>query len=267
MLELNLNPSPDTLEANVVARSELTYVGREIWMMVVGERVVQLSGLSGRSEPSRMRAYRVGHRHTVRTLAPGKMEEEMQAVPDSDLIYYIAQEDIDGVHVVSNGAQTPWIAQWMVQNKGTFEEAVRSAPKVQDSEGRWVDLSSYEPDPLTTPRIAGVVDLKGRESFGLSILRKAPESFRLVQETWGVRYGLSRLPDGVGYGIRTYDGKDGSTEPFTGEPYALPLPDTAESIADMYIETTNRENFVGVAVREIDRRTGAVRFVIRNAYE
>jgi IMP cyclohydrolase len=269
MAQLDLEPSLDTLNANVAARAELTYVGREIWMGVAGHLIMQVYGLSGRSDPSRAREFQILGGDTIRTAAPGKTDTEMQQIPDADLIYYHAMHGEGDVHVVSNGAQTGSVRRGIARNRWTTEEALRLAPKVKQADGSWVDLSSYEPDPLTTPRIAGAVDLRrdSHEELGLSVVRRVADTFRIKYAGWSV-FHLDDMPDGVAYGIRTYSGNDGSTEPFDDEqPYTLPLPNTAEEAADMYIDTTPRENLVAVAVKEIDRRSGAVRFVIRNGLQ
>lgn len=263
---LDLEPSQDTLVGNLYARNELNYVGREIWMGAAGHRLLELCAISGRSNSSRQREYQVSDQEVVRTVAPGKTEAEMREVRDADLIYYTTMQELTGVHVVSNGAQTPYVAGRIVQKDYSLERAVRSAPKVRRDDGTWVDLSSYEPDELTTPRITGVINLwnEACTPFGLCIVRRAPNSYGIVYASWKAP-SLDILPDGVAYGIRTYRGEGGSTESFDDkEPYALPLPDTAEETADMYIAHTDPENLVAVSVKEIDRRTGEVRFVIRN---
>ncbi len=270
MAELDLEPSQSTLNANVAARGELTYVGREFLMGVVGRRVIQIYGLSGRSDPSRDREFQMDGQSSIRTAAPGKTEAEMQEVADADLIYYKAMLQLSMTHVVSNGAQTSHVAEAIVRRAASLKGAVKTAPKVLRADGTEVDLSSYEPDSLHTPRITGVINLWGgpSTSFALAIVRKVFDSAERIYSVWDAgTMGLDKLPSGVAYGIRTYRGEGGSTESFDDQPYTLPLPNTAEEAADMYIDTTPRENLVAVAVKEIDRRTGAVRFVIRNGLQ
>src|SRR3972149_9300253 len=83
------------------------------------------------------------------------------ALRDPSLVIYEAMLELPGVHIVSNGDQTRTIRD-EIASGGSFESALQKRER--------------EPDPPTyTPRISGLIDLRGGEgSFALSILKANP---------------------------------------------------------------------------------------------
>lgn len=261
---LDLRPSTAELEENLSAHRETEYVGRELMMGREGNMIMQVYVLTGRSQNSRDREFVREDSGGIRTAAPGKSAAQMRATPQANLIYYRVMAARDRVHVVSNGAQTDPVLHIKSALKDvSLKLAVQSAPVVDG-----VDLSSYEPDSLNTPRITGAVDVEENSPmpFALAIVRKNPDNDDPIYSDWEVG-SLDELPNGVAYGIRTYQGAGDPPQPFDGEPYALPLEATPADTAELYVENTDPVNLVALVVKGIDRATGHVSYVIKNGLQ
>lgn len=221
--------------------------------------------LGGRSEPSRERILRQ-EGNVIRAVAPGLTEEEMLASGGS-LRYYPALQAESGLYVVSNGAQTSHVVEAMLEG-ATLEEAVKAAPVVEgiiDNEEVEIDLSSYEPDSLNTPRITGVIDTREQAvtQFGLAVVKKSYESDRPVYTFYET--DLSDLTPGNGWGIQTYDVNDpdaepgdprGEVHPFAYHPYRLEFGGSPEEFAAHLRQQMGERTFAAAAVQVIDVQTG-----------
>lgn len=245
--ELDLQPSPEADEANLELLRENEYPGRLIAMgRGAGRTLIQAYVLMGRSENSRNRAL-VEVKQGIKVVAPDKTQEEMEATPNSELIYYQAMKSSGPLSVVSNGAQTLPIFENLSQRKHYMDRAVNAAGIVDG-----IDLASYEPDaPNYTPRIAGAISLDlYSKFFGFSIIRRNPETEEAVQSTWGT-FDLDKLPEKTGYCIHTYN-EDGDPLPsFDGEPYPITFAENARATATMLWNTIPKDNLVGIATTEI----------------
>lgn len=260
MPRLNLEPSPNKVAEGERFLADNEYPGRVIIMGLnsVGDAAIQAYAITGRSEGSRNRILvpvtadsNPEYTEGVRTVAPNLTAEQMSEVENAELIYYQAMNEMDGVHVVSNGAQTNPVLNSI--NTASFhakrgslelEQAVRGAPIVKG-----VDLSSYEPDaPNFTPRITGAYNnLDGRTPFGLAEVSKG----RTIRPRYAVYKGtdLRKLTPGVGYGIQTYAGNGDPLPSFDHEPYPFPLGETAEETAHSLWNVLNADNRVAVVVK------------------
>jgi IMP cyclohydrolase len=272
MPRLNMEPTQKEVSEGERYLANNEYPGRVIIMGInsVGDAAIQAYAITGRSEGSRNRILvpvsadsNPEYTEGVRTVAPGMTPEEMAGVENSELIYYQAMDEVDGVHVVSNGAQTGPVLHRLTSAKfGAFdlEGAVRGAPVVGS-----VDLSKYEPDaPNFTPRITGAYNnMEHATPFGLSVVRKSRNS-RARYSTYKGR-DLKKLPQGTGYGVQTYEGNGTPLPSFDREPYAFPLGETAEETAHSIWEVLNKDNRVAVVVRTMGLKYEYIHYHVINA--
>jgi phosphoribosylaminoimidazolecarboxamide formyltransferase / IMP cyclohydrolase len=222
------------------------YPGRGIvqGMSPDGSHMLQVYWLTGRSENSRNRIF-VQEPDGIRTQAhdPAKLV-------DPSLIIYWPARRVGSIHLVTNGDQTDTLFH-MMQQGSAFEDALMTR--------------TFEPDaPNYTPRISGMLDASDPEGgYRLSILKSfegSPES--CVRCFYRYDKGLA----GIGHCIHTYQ-EDGNPLPtFSGDPYPVPLPGTAEEAADLYWPLLDENNRVALFVRSVNRTTGAVDTVIRNRH-
>ena len=276
MASLNLEPtSKEVAEGkNHLANNE--YPGRLIIMGLnsVGGAAIQAYAITGRRESSRNRILvpepadsNEDYTEGVRAVAPGLSAEEMAKVENAELIYYQAMDEMDGIYVVSNGAQTEPVLHGLAEasfraklGSLELERAVRDALYVDN-----VDLSSYEPDaPNFTPRITGAYNnLEHRTPFGLAVVSKGSVN----RARYSIYKGkdLKKLTPGVGYGIQTYAGNGDPLPSFDREPYAFPLGETAEEIAHSLWDVLNLDNRVAVVVRAMELKDEGTQYHIINA--
>lgn len=216
----------------------------------------------GRSDGSKNRTA-IAEADTTRLIAPGMDQEQMAKVPDAALIYYHAIDTDDEVFAISNGAQTRHVLD-AVAGGETFEYAVTNAPKVPgvvNGKKVDIDLSSFEPDdPIMTPRITGVVDLRpdANTPIGLAIARRDPGTGHTVRSFYTGR--LEDIEPGQGWAIQTYgvnDPADRETPPpsFDQEPYAFPMNGNTTEIAARVADAIGETTFAAAVVRSIDTNT------------
>ena len=209
-----------------------------------GEAWLQLYWIMGRSANSRNRVF-------VAAGAPLRPEPfDAAAVEDPSLILYDAMLELERAYVVSNGDQTRTIADALAQG-GSFEGALATREREPDA-------------PNFTPRISGLIDLRGAEpAFALSLLkanRADPE------RTDRISFRPAPPPPGLGLGLTTYQG-DGSPLPsFEGEPLWLPLAGSPEAVLARYWEALDRDNRVALALKRIPLRGGPGTLLVRNRH-
>jgi IMP cyclohydrolase len=232
-----------------------------------GEKGLQFYALTGRSPGSRSRIFEPRGRD-IHTIDPTKTPEQMAAQPDGVLLYYQAMADADGLFVVSNGSQTPYVLENM-QAGQSFEEAVSSAPVVMveiNGQLQEVDLSSYEPDPNFTPRITGFIRVEPNiATFGLAIAKRQHAGEGTERRFF--TGDLTEVRPGVGFAVHTYKHNvpdDEILPPFEGDPVPVPLGETAEESAEMLWDMLDRENRVAVVARSIHLVTREVETHIIN---
>ncbi len=216
-----------------------------------GERYLQAYWVMGRSENSRNRIFEIDANDNVSTQA-----HDPSRVTDPSLIIYKAMTEAsngEAVHVVSNGHQTDSIAASLnkalplSEHGGQFSKALMG----------W----DYEPDaPNYTPRISGYIALRG--AYGFSIITRDGLTGNSVRTM--TRGDLDELPAGAGLCVHTYEGDGNPLPSFEGNPYPVPVANTARSTAEALWEVLDTDNRVAIAVKSISRKTGEARVSVIN---
>lgn len=208
-----------------------------------GTKLFQIYWIMGRSENSRNRVF-VEENGFVRTRA-----NDESKVTDPSLIIYYPVKSIGNCHIVSNGDQTDTVFDYISSGK-SVEAALMTR--------------SFEPDaPNYTPRITGIMELGGRNAYSISILK----TFEGRADTC-IRnfYNYEKPIKGFGHCIHTYE-CDGDVLPsFKGEPYLMPVQDSADSALAFYWDILNQDNIISLLVKTIDIKTGKVEIKIKNKH-
>ena len=209
---------------------------------------LQVYWLMGRSETSRDRRLVVeGTSMRTEAVDPSK-------VVDPSLIIYEAMLEVPDVYIVSNGDQTRTIAD-TIAARGTFEDALATREREEDP-------------PNYTPRISGLIDLRGRNhgaapAIALSILRANDGDPVLTDRSY---YRPAPPPPGYGLGLTTYQ-CDGIPLPsFRGDPLWFPLPGDVETVLETYWKALDEKNRVALAVKRIPASGGPGVIAIRNRF-
>ncbi len=213
------------------------YPGRGILLGSVGGQALTAYFLTGRSENSRNRVFR--EEGDALSILP--FDEEK--VEDPKLIFYtpirVCRESI----VVSNGDHTETVCASLLA--GHSLQYAMSA-------------RCYEPDaPNYTPRIAGLVLPTGR--YSLSIVKKVEDAPDCRRKYWSYD-----PKEGEAHLIHTYQGEGDPLPPFSGEPFALAISGTAETLAEELWRALDAENRVALYVRLTDLFNGKFTSAIRN---
>ena len=212
-----------------------------------GAAWLQVYWIMGRSENSRNRRF-VVEGTTLRTEAV-----DVSKVVDPRLIIYEAMLELPDVYVVGNGDQTRTVVETLAA-AGAFEEALAAREREDDA-------------PNYTPRISGLIDLRGHThgalpALALSILR-ANEADAAETDRTTVR--PASPPPGLGLGLTTYTGDGDPLPPFRGDPLWLPLEGGAGQVLASYWEALDGENRVALAVKSIPLGGGPGSILVRNA--
>jgi len=209
-----------------------------------GQAWLQVYWIMGRSANSRNRVF-VSAGSTLRTEL-----FDAAAVEDPKLILYDAMLELERAYLVSNGDQTRTVYDALVRG-GSFEGALATREREPDA-------------PNFTPRITGLIDLRGAEpAFALSLLKANRADPERTDRT---TYRPAPPPSGLGLGLTTYQG-DGSPLPsFEGEPLWLPLAGSPEAVLARYWEALDRENRVSLAVKRIPLGGGPGVLWVRNRH-
>jgi hypothetical protein len=200
-----------------------------------GEAWLQLYWIMGRSANSRNRVF-VAEDGTLRT-----EPFDAASVEDPSLILYDAMLEQGRVYLVSNGDQTRTLADALARG-GSFEGALATREREPDA-------------PNYTPRISGMIDLRGSEpAFALSLLKANRAD---PARTDRISFRPAPPPPGFGLGLTTYRG-DGSPLPcFEGEPLWLPVGGAPDALLARYWEALEPANRVAIALKWIPLRGGA----------
>jgi IMP cyclohydrolase len=213
------------------------YPGRGILLGSVGGQALIVYFLTGRSENSRNRVFREeGDALSILPFDEKKVE-------DPKLIFYTPIRVCRDSIVVSNGDHTETVC-----------ESLLAGHSLQYA----MSARCYEPDaPNYTPRIAGLVLPTGRYSLG--IVKKADDAPDCRRKYWSYdpKEGEARL-------IHTYQGEGEPLPPFSGEPIALAISGTAETLAEELWRALDAENRVALYVRLTDLFNGKFTSAIRN---
>ncbi|MCP3985086.1 MAG: inosine monophosphate cyclohydrolase [bacterium] len=215
-------------------------IGRE----ASGEAWLQVYWIMGRSPNSQNRVF-VADGPELRT-----EPHDPSAVEDPTNIIYEAMLELPGLHIVSNGDQTRTVADALASG-GSFEAALATRERETDA-------------PNYTPRISGLLDLRGAEAgVALSILRANDADPAFTDRT---TFRPAAPPPGLGRALTTYQG-DGSPLPsFRGDPLWLPLEGDADAVADCYWGALDCNNRVALAVKRVPADGGPSRIWVRNRH-
>ncbi|MCX7771890.1 MAG: IMP cyclohydrolase [Clostridia bacterium] len=232
-------------EKNAENLKKNAYPGRGIVMGLTpdAKKLVQIYWIMGRSENSRNRIF-VEENGFVRTKAYDESK-----LSDPSLIIYYPLKTTGKYHIISNGDQTNTVYDYL-KTGNTFEEALMTR--------------QFEPDsPNYTPRITGLVQLDGQNTYALSILKTQDGN----PDTCNRHFFYYEKPlAGLGHCIHTYQG-DGEVLPsFLGEPYLMPIPETSDEALEYYWSLLNEENRISLLVKTIDIKTGNSEIKIKNRY-
>ena len=230
-------------------RSGNEYPGRGIVLGLTpdGQKAVIAYWIMGRSANSRNRVFEAIP-GGIRTVAadPAKLE-------DPHLIIYNAVLTLRETTVVTNGDQTDTIVHFMNENLFpgySFEAALATR--------------TYEDDaPNFTPRISGVVDMRGG-AYKLSIVKSCDGNAASVQRQ---TFDYPQPVAGEGHFISTYL-KNGTPVPsFAGEPMRIAIDENdGNELAGKLWESLNEDNKVSLFVRTITLETGDYEDIILNKY-
>ncbi len=233
----------NTARRNAENLKRNTYPGRGIVLGVTpnGEKLVQIYWIMGRSENSRNRIF-IEENGFVRTKAFDESK-----LSDPSLIIYYPLKAFGPFHIISNGDQTDTVYDYL-STGSSFEEALMTR--------------EFEPDaPNFTPRITGIMQLDGKNIYSLALLKTQGGDPNTCVRSF---FHYEKTIPGQGHCIHTYE-KDGEVLPsFSGEPYLMPIPDSAEEALSAYWELLNPDNRISLLVKTIEIKTGNVEIKIKN---
>ena len=209
---------------------------------------LQVYWLMGRSENSRDRRL-VVEGASMRTEAT-----DQSKVVDPSLIIYEAMLEFPDVYVVSNGRQTRTITDTMAAG-GTFEDALATCEREEDP-------------PNYTPRISGLVDLRGRDhgaepAIALSILRANDGDAAFTDHSY---FRPAPPPPGYGLGLTTYQCDGRPLPSFRGDPLWFPFHGDAAAVLEAYWKALDEKNRVSIAVKRIPPEGGPGVILVRNRF-
>ncbi len=206
-----------------------------------GDVWVQIYWIMGRSENSRNRRFAIG----------GELDTELRTeardpalVSDPTNIIYEAMLELPNIYLVSNGDHTRTIKE-TIERSARFEDALAVREREDDA-------------PNYTPRIAAMLDLRGRGGLSMALLRANAADH---DQTDRIVWRLPFPPEGLGYGITTYRHDGNPLPPFAGDPLWLPLPGNPEEVANAYWNALDEDNKIALAVKVI--RAGSSRILLR----
>ena len=152
---------------------------------------------------------------------------------------------------MSNGDQTRTICD-PIMSGGTFDRALMTREREPDA-------------PNYTPRISGMVDLRGGEApVTLSILKaNRMDPARTDRFT----YRPAVPAPGLGYCVTTYEGDGSPLPPFEGDPLVLPCAGSPQDVLDAYWEALDADNRISLAVKKVPSTGGPGKIVLRNRYK
>ena len=249
--------NPDPTELSVRAQQHFgrhlaanPYPGRGI---VIGRLEsgdwLQLYWIMGRSQNSRNRRL-VAEGGELRTEA-----RDPALVEDPTNIIYDAMLELPQLFLVSNGDHTRDLADELAAG-GRFDDALARR-------GREDDAPNY------TPRIAGMIDLRGQThgapaQIALAILRaNAADPDQTDRAVWR----LPPPPPSLGYGITTYRTDGNPLPPFAGDPLWLPLAGDIDAVLDAYWDALDADNRIALAAKRIAADGSQSEISLRGAIE
>jgi IMP cyclohydrolase len=205
---------------------------------------VILYWIMGRSANSRNRRF-VADGGVLRT-----EPVDLSQVTDPSLIIYEAMLELPGVYLVSNGDQTR-----------TMYEAIQAGKTIEDA----LAAREREPDaPNFTPRISGMLDIRGRSPAVTLSMLKANLADPGHSDRFYYRVAMPKV--GLAAGLTTYSG-DGTPLPsFSGDPLVLPCEGRAEEMLEAYWNALDAGNRISIAAKEISVRVASSRILVLNRF-
>ncbi len=223
------------------------YPGRGIVIGKLGDSLIQIYWIMGRSDDSRNRIFKKdGDRLYTEAVDPSK-------VKDPSLIIYNAMMSFDflgtKMHVVSNGNQTDKIVNGYATGR-RFRDVLLTC--------------EHEPDvPNFTPRISAICCFEEGIRVSMSILKKSPWSKICNRQL----FEINDIENGFGYGVTTYSWDGDPLPAFKGEPLIVPIAgENIKEIAYKYWDALNIQNRVSLAVKAINRAEDSQKIFIINKY-
>jgi IMP cyclohydrolase len=214
-----------------------TYPGRGILLGSVGGLAVTAYFLTGRSENSRNRVFRMEED----TLLILPFDESK--VSDPKLIFYTPIRVCNDAIVVTNGDHTETVCESLLAGH-SFQYAMSAR--------------CYEPDaPNYTPRIAGLVLPTGRYTLG--IVKKMADVDDCRRKYWSFD-----PKEGIAHLIHTYQSDGDPLPPFEGEPRELSISGNAEMLAEEIWSALDADNRVSLYVRLTDLANGRFTHAVKN---
>lgn len=207
----------------------------------------QLYWIMGRSANSRNRRFAA----TGTELRTEPLDASL--VEDPTNIIYEAMLEAADLYVVSNGDHTRTIHESLTSG-GRFEDALATREREDDA-------------PNYTPRIAGLLDLRGRmhdiePQLSLAILRANDADPARTDRTV---FRPAPPPPGVGYGLTTYKTDGNPLPPFRGDPLWLPLTGGLDAILDAYWTALDADNRIALAAKLIPADGGPTQIHLRGS--
>lgn len=219
------------------------------------------AGMGGRSSSSNNRYYRLhedmnGHGPFLKT----ELHDPEGVKGDAATTLYIAQRQRRGWHVVGNGEQVEGISISLATKKHVGDMVT-----VDFERGQALYLHEGSTNG-NTARITAAVHISQIYPLIGKVLRDRSDYAKSVYKTYSlISYDGFDLYPGEGYFTTTYDGA-GEMEPNYDKPYRILLPDSLEEWGDQIWEGW-RYNKAGLFGEEVDRKTGAFRFVTKSIHE
>ncbi|MEN8182931.1 MAG: IMP cyclohydrolase [Myxococcota bacterium] len=230
-LERHLKRNPYPGRGLVIGRAE----GADAWQLVYW--------IMGRSESSRSRRF-VAEAGTLRT-----EPTDPERLENPSLTLYEAMLELPGLQLVSNGDQTRTVQEFL-SRQGRFEDALATREREPDA-------------PHYTPRIAGLLDLRGSPELALAILKASPAD---PARTDRFIYRPAAPPAGLGLGLTTYAGDGDPLPSYRGEPLWLPLGGSPEQTLERFWDALDPGNRVALAVKSVPAAGGPSRLLVRNRH-
>jgi len=204
------------------------YTGRGIFQGISSDNnIIQIYWISGRSQESRERNF-IFNDDTVKVVSNNKYKNN-----NSDL-YYTSMISSGLNFIVSNGAQTDYVLQALKEdiNYNKLSVAIKNAP----------------PSTINTARITGIISIKNKTYFYLSILKPVKGNLSIVYDSWLYK----NIPTSWGFGVSTYNGFNNEPDPYEGEPFSFPINETGDNLLKSFWSYLNLETRICISLRSID---------------
>jgi IMP cyclohydrolase len=224
-----------------------TYPGRGlvIGMTPNATAYVQVYWIMGRSENSRNRIFVKEDNGFIKTQA-----HDPAKVKDPSLIMYYPVKHSGDKHIVSNGDQTDTIAEHL-RSGSTFEAALATRQPEPDA-------------PNYTPRISGILHADaGPCAYQIAVVKSR---FNDPQYPMRAFFNYEKAVPGIGHCVTTYENDGAPLPSFQGEPFEVPLADSAATIADHYWSALNADNRISLLVKLVRIKDREVAIEIINRY-